>query len=78
MAGRVGGTDCGVRALFIHARVHGVNEGLAFVAQEFEVVFGYDGFEDEIAFVFVLLFLGFGDNHGCYQDFPKSINPINR
>lgn len=68
----------GVRALFIHARVHGVDEGLAFVAQEFEVVFGDDGFEDEIAFVFVLLFLRFGDKHGCYQDFPKSINPINR
>lgn len=68
----------GVRALFIHARVHGVDEGLAFVAQEFEVVFGDDGFEDEIAVVSVLLFLRFGDNHGCYQDFPKSINPINR
>ena len=68
----------GVRALFIHARVHGVDEGLAFVAQEFEVVFGNDGFEDEIAFVSVLLFLRFGNKHGCYQDFPKSINPINR
>lgn len=54
----------GVRVLFIHARVHGVDEGLAFVAQEFEMVFGNDGFEDEIAFVFVLLFLGFGDGHG--------------
>ena len=54
----------GVRALFIHARVHGVDEGLAFVAQEFEVVLGYDGFEDEIAFVSVLLFLRFGDGHG--------------
>lgn len=68
----------GVRALFIHARVHGVDEGLAFVAQEFEVVFRDDGFEDEIAFVSVLLFLRFCDNHGCYRDFPKSINPINR
>lgn len=68
----------GVRALFIHAGVHCVDEGLTFVAQEFEVVFGYDGFEDDIAFVFVLLFLRFGDGHGCYQDFPKSINPINR
>ena len=54
----------GVRALFIHARVHCVDEGLAFVAQEFEVVFGNDGFENEIAFVFVLLFLRFGDGHG--------------
>ena len=68
----------GVCALLVHARVHGVDEGLAFVAQEFEVVFGYDGFEDEIAFVSVLLFLRFGNKHGCYQDFPKSINPINR
>lgn len=58
----------GVRALFIHARVHGVDEGLAFVSQEFEVVFGYDGFEDEIAFVFVLLFLRFGDGHGEFYD----------
>ena len=56
----------GVRALFIHACVHGVDEGLAFVAQEFEVVFRDDGFEDEIAFVSVLLFLCFCDNHGCY------------
>ena len=54
----------GVRALLVHARVHGVDEGLAFVAQEFEVVLGYDGFEDEIAFVSVLLFLCFGDGHG--------------
>ena len=68
----------GVRALLVHARVHGIDEGLTFVAQEFEVVFGYDGFEDEIAFVSVLLFLCFGDKHGCYQDFPKSINPVNR
>ncbi len=68
----------GVRALLIHAGVHGVDEGLAFVAQEFEVVFGDDGFEDEIAFVFILFFLRFGDKHGCYQDFPKSINSINR
>ena len=60
----------GVRALFVHACVHGVDKGLAFVAQEFEVVLGYDGFEDEIAFVFVLLFLRFGDGdgHGESQD----------
>ena len=60
----------GVRALLIHARVHGVDEGLTFVAQEFEVVFGYDGFEDEIAFVSVLLFLRFGDGdgHGEFYD----------
>ena len=54
----------GVRALLIHARVHSVDEGLAFVAQELEVVFWNDGFEDEIAFVFILLFLRLGDGHG--------------
>ncbi len=58
----------GVRALLVHARVHGVDEGLAFVAQEFEVVLGYDGFEDEIALVSVLLFLRFGDGHGEFYD----------
>ena len=68
----------GVCALLVHARVHGVDEGLASIAQEFEVVLGYDGFEDEIAFVTVLLFLRFCNKHGCYQDFPKSINPIDR